>query len=399
VTVPIVFPPVIGFGRIEHDQLWAVIGVWLAAVARRAALVTVLYAPVALAAWSLAPEPILAVPFALLAARLCVRVAVAVAAEALDARLVDRDRAEAWHAATQAYVIGYLRRAGLPVDATLLDRVRMLPGKTDAVACYGGGLTDSRIVIPRGMLELALAPAGRPHDYAAPRVSTLHWTQWNAGLVIPAEADVVAMRGAVAAPSEPEGEAERELFGEPPTLAGTIEPSDLDERKTYRPHEDRIWLDWDPGEEHDGTDPGDRDFLFGAIVHALGEIQRHGDRLATFSWLVRRAPRATALADHHAALGGARHHLVQYLAWRASRRDDVLTARAFAPELAAATKKILAQHAGNRRIVRLGDPERPVRWQRFALAGVLVAGVGAAALAVASAVQYHAQFVKETNHE
>jgi hypothetical protein len=36
-----------------------------------------------------------------------------------------------------------------------------------------------------------------------------------------------------------------------------------------------MWLDWDPVEEYDGTDAGDRDFLFGVIVHALGRAQRH----------------------------------------------------------------------------------------------------------------------------
>jgi len=59
--------------------------------------------------------------------------------------------------------------------------VRLLPGSTAEVAVYGGGLDDARIVIPRPMLELALSPWGRPHDYAAPRISTLHWTMWNAG--------------------------------------------------------------------------------------------------------------------------------------------------------------------------------------------------------------------------
>src|SRR5205823_1952314 len=188
--------------------------------------------------------------------------------------------------------IGYLRRAGLPVDDELLARVRLLPSTTATIVVYGGGLTPSRIAIPRGMLELALAPAGRPHDYAAPRVSTLHWTQWNAGLVVPTESDAVIATREQRQPREVtvEGEHDRQMLGEPPTLAGTIEPSDLDDRPAYRPREDRIWLDWDPGEDYDGTDPGDRDFLFGAIVHALGEIQRHADRLATFALLAQRRP-------------------------------------------------------------------------------------------------------------
>ena len=188
----------------------------------------------------------------------------------LDDRLADATvDATAWHAATREYVVGYLRRAGLPVDAELLARVRFVPGTGDSVVVYGGGLTASRIVIPSAMLELALAPAGRPHDYAAPRVSTLHWAEWNAGLVVATDPGAVVATAEQRQPrttTADDGEHERQLFGEPPTLAGTIEPSDLDARRTYRPHEDRIWLDWDPGDEYDGTDPGDLDFLFGAVV-------------------------------------------------------------------------------------------------------------------------------------
>jgi hypothetical protein len=37
--------------------------------------------------------------------------------------------------------------------------------------------------------------AGRPHDYAAPRVSTLHWTQWNARLVMATEPGAAVATG------------------------------------------------------------------------------------------------------------------------------------------------------------------------------------------------------------
>jgi hypothetical protein len=405
---------VIGFGQVEQGQLAHVLATWFVATLRRAMAVAAFYAPIAAAVWFAGGFDstivvALAIPLALLAARLWVRCAAAVAAEKLDARFADASAdADAWHAATREYVVGYLRRAGLAVDAELLARVRFVPGKSDLVVVYGGGLTASRIVIPRAMLELALAPAGRPHDYAAPRVSTLHWAVWNAGLVMATDSGDVIATAEQRRPhvTTDEGEHERQLFGEPPTLAGTIEPSDLDNRRTYRPHEDRIWLDWDPGEEYDGTDPGDRDFLFGAIVYALGEIQRHADRLATFALLVRRTPRATALADDHATLAGARHHLVQYLGWRLWRREDLLTARAFAPELEAATKKTLATLAEStagdprlrRRLARLADPERAPAWRRFAVAGALAACAALLAVAVAGAVRYHATYVEEITH-
>ena len=430
VTLPIALPPVAGFGRIEQSQLARVLGAWLAAAGPRTLAVVLAYAPVAIGAYfacvlaGLAPTLALAlgVPLALLAARLWVRCAAAVAAAVLDARLIDRTvDVDAWHAAARAYVVGYLRRAGLPVDVDLLARVQIVPATCDQVVAYGGGLAPSRIAVPRKMLELALAPAGRPHDYAAPRVSTLHWTQWNAGLVVPTETGAVIatreQRQPRALPDE--GEHERQLFGEPPTLAGTIEPSDLDARKTYRPHEDRIWLDWDPGEEYDGTDPGDRDFLFGAIMHALCDVQRHDDRLATFVLLAKKKPRASALSDDHAALAGARHHLVQYLGWLLWQREDTLTARAFAPELEAATHAVAAHSATTgsmtrgagtlggaaagdprlvHRIARLAEPDRAPRWRRYAVAGALAGAVALAAVAVVGALRYHAVYVQETSH-
>ena len=417
VTIPIAFPPVPGFGRIDESQLARVLGTWLAAAARRTAAIALLYVPAGIAAYiaatalGVAATVALAVgvPIALLAVRLWVRCAAAIGAAVLDARLVDTTTdVEGWHAATRAYVVGYMRRTGLPVDDVLLDRVRLLPGKPPELRVYGGGLTESRIVIPRAMLELALAPAGRPHDYAAPRVSTLHWTQWNAGLVMPTEPEAVIATREQRQPRSTvdEGEHERQLLGEPPTLAGTIEPADLDDRKTYRPHEDPLWLDWDPGEEYDGTDPGDRDFLFGAIVLALGDIQRHADRLATFVLLARRTPRPTILGDEHAALAGARHHLVQYLGWRLWQREDLLTARAFAPELETATRKTLALVRDHKtgdarlrgRLAHVAEPERPAAWRRFAIAGALAAAVALVGFAVVGAVRYHASYVQETTH-
>jgi hypothetical protein len=409
VTVPIVLPPLVGFSRVEYDELWRVIGVWLVATGRRALAVTLLYAPFAIATALATGGAVLglalAVPLVLLAVRLAVRCAVAVAAAVLDDALLARSpTADAWEAATRAYVVGYMRRAGLPMDVELLRRVRLVPAICDDVAVYGGGLTASRIAIPQRMLELALAPAGRPHDYAAPRVSVLHWAQWNAGLVMPTGLDDVVSTTEQRRPREVtvEGESPRELLGQLPTLAGVVEPSELDiDHKSYRPHDDPMWLDWDPGEDYDGTDAGDRDFLFGAVVHALGEIQRHGDRLATFVLLLRGrarrfADRAPAIGDHHAALAGARHHLAQFLAWRLWHRDDQLTARAYPPELEAASRHVLAALSTapdgdprlRRRLARLCDPVRVTRWQRLVLAGAVITAVGVASLAIVNAVRY-----------
>ena len=308
---------------------------------------------------------------------------------------------------------------------TIENQLRVLPAVGDEICVYGGGATHPRIAIPRRVLELALAPAGRPHDYAAPRVSTLHWTQWNAGLVMATEpGSVIATREQrqprqTTTDADP-GDNAREVLGEPPTLIGIVEPRALDPRPSYRPHDDPAWLDWDSGEDHDGTDPGDRDFLFGVMVHAVAQIQRHGDRLNTVALVLRRASRFTAavgrlversadaIADDHAAIRGARHHLVQYLGWEAWQREDLLTARAYAPELEAMSLRVLGERdrpasrtafaaiRARERLARLaglvrGAPPVRARWRRLALAGALVAGAGAAALAVADAVRYHSE--------
>jgi hypothetical protein len=266
------------------------------------------------------------------------------------------------------------------------------------------------------MLEHALAPYGRPHDYLQPRVSTLHWTHWNSGLVMPTEAGakLASMEDRKPHATVDDGESERIALGEPPTLTGIIEPVALDPRTSYRPGEDPLWLDWDPGEEYDGTDAGDKDYLFGCIAHALGAVQRREDRGATIrlAWgprvpavLGRAGARArrvlargvTALADLHAALGGARHHLVQYVAWRALRDEELLTARAYVPELEQKSRAITAKidtadPVARSRIARLASaPGRPRR-RRLVVGLAVGAGVvGLVALAV-QAVRYHATY-------
>ena len=440
-TVPVVFPPLVGLGRVDSSELWRVLAGWSALVVQRAIAVALVYAPV-WAAIAIAPAFVdlgdasaiggddlrfaLVLPLALLAARQWVRIAIAVAADWLDASLLDPAvDAAAWQAAVRGYVVGYLRRNGLPDDGDVLEQLRVLPAVGDEIWVYGGGATHPRIAIPRRVLELALAPAGRPHDYAAPRVSTLHWTQWNAGLVMATEpGSVIATREQrqprqTTTDADP-GDNAREVLGEPPTLIGIVEPRALDPRPSYRPHDDPAWLDWDSGEDHDGTDPGDRDFLFGVMVHAVAQIQRHGDRLNTVALVLRRASRFTAavgrlversadaIADDHAAIRGARHHLVQYLGWEAWQREDLLTARAYAPELEAMSLRVLGERdrpasrtafaaiRARERLARLaglvrGAPPVRARWRRLALAGALVAGAGAAALAVADAVRYHSE--------
>ncbi len=449
VLLPLATPKLLGLHRIEHAELAPVLRVWLLAAALRTLGLAVCLAVLGVTLWGVAT--VLAVPplvaFAViapvvgLAVRHVRRAIVEILAERLDAELVDGDAtiAQPWHPEVRGYFVGYLRRANLEVDDERLDGVRFLPGKGDAVAIYGGGLTHTRIVIGRALLELALAPYGRPHDYPMPRVSTLHWTHWNAGLVMPTEAGEKLATTADRKPAETteEGEHERIALGEPPTMSGVIEPVAFDPRTSYRPGEDPLWLDWDPGEEFDGTDAGDKDFLFGILIHAFGMIDRHEDRGATLAlawrhWLAERGParmvtaisaplrnfsarRTAALADTHAALNGASHHLAQYLAWRMWRREDLLTPRAFVPELERASRAIYTAldreadvddvdriwrgRLAGLRMFTTGTPPKRSQRQRLAVAIALLAGVTAVAVLIVQAVLYHAVYEQRMSQQ
>ena len=468
VLLPLATPKLLGLHRIEHAELGPVLRVWVVAAALRTLGLGACLAVLGVALWGLAT--MLAVPplvaFAVIApviglvVRHVRRAIVEILAERLDAELVDGDAtvAQPWHPEVRGYFVGYLRRANLEVDDERLEGVRFLPGKGDAVAIYGGGLTHTRIVVGRALLELALAPYGRPHDYPMPRVSTLHWTHWNAGLVMPTEAGEKLATTEQRKPAETteEGEHERIALGEPPTMSGVIEPVAFDPRTSYRPGEDPLWLDWDPGEEFDGTDAGDKDFLFGILIHAFGMIDRHEDRGGTLAlawrhWLAERGParmlaaisapvrtfsarRTAALADTHAALNGASHHLAQYLAWRMWRREDLLTPRAFVPELERASRAIYTaldreadvdevdrrkpheggarsspegiaeivrgrgRLAGLRMFTTQTPPKRSQR-QRLVVALAVLAGVTAVAVLIVQAVLYHSVYEQRMSQQ
>ena len=424
VSLPHLLPPVPGLERVDHDALFPVLRGWAGLVVQRIGLFLLFYAPFGLAlagaAILLDLSTLVAIgviaPLWGLAVRHWIHSWVDLLAHRLDARVVDGDptAANPWHAVTRGYLRGYLRRAAWDADLRLVDDVLFLPGKADEILLYGGGCTPPRVVVARAWLELALAPYGRPHDYAAPRVSTLEWNEWNAGLVVPTEVGTLIATREQRQPREPEpfDETEHEPFGEPPTLAGYVEPDALDRRGAHRPEEDPLWLDWDPGDEPDGTDPSDKDFLFGLLVDQLGRIQRHEDRAATLAlaagegrlgrWIARGrrvlARRAAVIADIHAMLSASKNHRIQALAWRATGRDDILTARAYPPELERRAAELLPTlDVGAAPFYRAGAPSRRAIWiGRAALAGVVLAGLTAFTVAALDALDYRDTYAQRT---
>lgn len=449
--LPLAFPPFVGLHRVEHRELPPAIGAWLAVAIQRAVWLAILVAPLVGGVWlardALALPAAIAWGVVLPIAGLVVRGLwlwlVRVLARRLDAELVDGNATEhnPWNAEVRGYLVGYLRRANLDVDETLVDRMRFLPGvEDDAIHVYAG-----RVVIGRAILELALAPYGRPHDFAMPRVSTLHWTHWNTGLVMATEADQKLATREDRDPAKhatvDEGVHERVALGEPPTFTGLVEPVSLDPRTYYRPADDPMWLDWDPGEEFDGTDAGDKDFLFGVLVLAIGALQRHEDRGATFAlWWRRRfgraapvrliatlagpvrrffAARSAALADVHAALAGARHHVAQYHAWRLWRQNGLITSRAYVPELEATSIAIgvtldherityvdghdaamlRSRIAHMRPFIEPSRLRRRTRARKLVLSFAMLAGVAVVAALAVQAVLYHSTYEQRLDQQ
>lgn len=453
------FPPFRGLERVEHHDVFWLVRAWSIVAVQRLATGALFYGPFLLAAWWLCsaigvpPHVTFAVvvPAVGLLVRVWFHALVEVLASHLDHALIDgaADETNPWEPAVRGYFSGYMRRAGAALPDQLLRRVRFLPGKVDDVGCYGGGFTHSRIVINPQLLEFALAPYDRPHDYAEEREHKLLWDEWTSGLVIPIHKDSpVASKDDRTPRAEFDGgEMEHQPLGQAPTLAGFVEPAAIDERLEFRPAEDPTWLDWDPGEEHDGTDPNDRDFLFGALVHELGLIERRDDHMLSVTmafsrWLRRRSDRLRTLwqrwavrpyllivarypallADAYTALNYGRNHLVQHLAWRVWERDDQLTARAYPPELERQTEEIFdtlraeskrrasqpavrATAAGEdmdrRRLVWLTwfahkrlRTRRAVLARRLSYAAVGLAVVVAVALGVKHAIDYHPTYVE-----
>jgi hypothetical protein len=439
-----------GLERVEHGDVFRLVRAWSLVALQRLVRGAIFYAPAAALVWLIAA--VLDIPATLaiavvaplvgLLARFSFLALVDNLALWLDGRLVSGQVTadDPWHRAAAGYVMGYVRRNGWPADEHLLDQILFLPGRDHEVILYGGGLTHARVIVGQKLLEMALAPYGRPHDYAEPRVSKLAWAEWNSGLVVP-----LPIGATIATPGErmPQtgtvpGETEHQPLGQPPTLAYLVEPDAFDKRGAYRPTEDPLWLDWDPGEEHDGTDPNDRDFLFGALVHELGRIRRHDDELATVAtaaglWVDRWPAGLKKLArglrglghrllsrypaivsDAFPALSYARHHMIQYLAWRHWGDEELLTARAYAPDLERQSTEILRRIDGEvdqvrgvagattrKRLLWLAQFVRaPVRTRRtvlarrLALAGAVAALALAGAVAVKNAIDYHPTYLE-----
>lgn len=316
----------------------------------------------------------------------------------LDARLVvgAASRSNPWHPVIKKYFMGYVRRSGLEIDGALLDRVLFLPGRTEAVATYGGGLGVARIVVDESLLETALHPLVEEpvFDEQTRGTRALDVGDLCRGLVVPD-----ASRSSRSSPSsgwsrwsrsrrraarrERDGERRRRrthpLIGQNETLLGYIVPlppeesvplviDDPDEYSVLKELLTAHYSAFDRGrygEEADDTDPTQKDFLFGALLREIGAVQRRdpllftltlslNGRLAAAPGWVQATGRAIGsayhrflsrypayIADAYVALNRGFDHLIQFLHHVETGSDSVLTARADGPALARVSSEIL----------------------------------------------------------
>jgi hypothetical protein len=320
----------------------------------------------------------------------------------------------------------------------------ILPTPGDRVELWGGGLARGRVGVGVELLEFALAPVHRPHDYAEPREERLHWSEWNTGLVMPgagrergvllAKLQAIDRRKSGVFEADYE-ETEIVALGQPRTLAGFVEPSALDNKLDFRPAEDPTWLDWDPFDDDDeGVDPNDRDFLAAAVAREVINLQRGlgpwrsiaktmGDRLrgrvaAVAGWPIRALLGASEarVADACVKLHDLGHPLVQHLSRPLIKADQRLTAQGSAPELERRSREITAAVAAaeidrpleplRERLLWLASLSAPVessrraRWiRRGVVAAVALGAFAAAGAAVIRAIEYHPTYIEETRDE
>ncbi len=269
-----------------------------------------------------------------------------------------------WHKELQAYFFGYLKRLGLDSSDRLLKRVLFLPCHQSHILTYGSPLSHYRIVIDRDLLDFAIGrlsedpgdfnpnvldpsfgalfPGGagdvdverrkrffqkiRTIQHDPERVSML--VNWVYGFILP----------------------ERRHESIPLISNNTQDLMIVEQLLTEQERERAQGLSH--LDEVDDTDPTDRDFLFGLLLHQFGMIKRQETSLLTplhalhrslhrFPWWIAQGLDQgfiygrkifyrywAVLADSYAALNFGLHHFMQYLYLFVEHEPRLITARA-----------------------------------------------------------------------
>ncbi|MBK7863789.1 MAG: hypothetical protein IPJ65_35325 [Archangiaceae bacterium] len=389
-----VFPPLQGLSRIRHEALGPTLRAYAALCFFRLTallawwpLVAVTAAAANAAGLTPSVARLVLLPAVLLTACFFIASLTEHLALYLDSKRVEGPATarNAWHATVRKYFLGYLKRSGIVLQRRFLERALFLPGTPDSgfeVTLYGGALGAPRILIGAKALTAALGEL--PDEPEGPD-RQVNPEELPFGFITPADDEAgprveklterLRRRLSRAAPRS-RAPAMPRLLGEPTTALGWVVPRPVDEavplisntREDYEvvkglltEHYGRFEKNLDE-DEHDDTDPTQKDFLFGALMVATGGFTRRDNLGATlasafgargrtrkvlralfllharvFAW-----PRA-AVADAFAALNQALHPQIQYLHLCRNGSPAVLTARADAPHLVETSKTLLEQ--------------------------------------------------------
>ncbi len=357
-------PTLPGLGGVRHGNVGRLVRAWCAASAMRCALLAVFQGALALALalitqGALAPELawMLLIPAFGLLLHFSLLAVVDRLARRLDRQLVIGSAApeNPWHPVIKKYFMGYVRRVGLQIDRAALDRTLFLPGATDGIVSYGGGLAPARIVIKESLLERALHPlVDEPlFDGGDDGMEALDLGDPR-GVLLPVDDDAPKKRRwHRTGPQRPAARRRlaRPLLGQNETLLGYLVPQpagesvplvidDPDEYSVLRELLTAHYAAFDRGlygEEADDTDPTQKDFLFGALLREVGGVLRqdtllftltrslairmfsapawmravHGLIAAGYDRFLARGP--AIVADGYVALNRGLDHLIQYL--------------------------------------------------------------------------------------
>ncbi|MGQ0506092.1 MAG: hypothetical protein ACT4TC_12330, partial [Myxococcaceae bacterium] len=299
----VVIPALNGIGRVRHETLAPLLSAWIRVMLSRVFGLALLYAPLLYSVLFYCEEVRLSfrttwlfvVPLMGLLSVFWLLSLVDNLSAYLDDQIIigEASTRNAWHLATQRYLLGYVRRTGLDLSVDFVKRCLCLPGNVEGIVCYGGGLTAPRIVVNAEVLELALGPLRENNQVTEGGVNLEHLPL---GLIFPDSSDEGArrraeraqrLRSAKAELPLPRGFAPR-LIGENATLLGWVLPSPIDEtvplisntKEDYEVVHSLLTEHYAAFEsegaegEHDDTDPTQKDFLFGALLRELGAIRR-----------------------------------------------------------------------------------------------------------------------------
>ncbi|MCC6811900.1 MAG: hypothetical protein IT381_31035 [Deltaproteobacteria bacterium] len=360
IVLRFVFSPIAGLSNVRQGALWPVLAAWFSLAVFRALMLT----PFVLLLWAISLIEhritwILLVPGAGLLAWFWLMALADNLTTFLDLRLVvgPPSTKNAWHAHMRRYFLAAARRSGVSLDPAVLRRALFLPGTKPGVHIYGGGFARPRIVVGEQSRELALGEL--PDELVAPE-RTVNPEEMAWGLLSPSpsatphdkhfdDALEVVRKQLGKAMALPEASMPRAM-GENTTVVGWLTP-----RHDNAPPP----LAQKAGGEHTGAfekflthgalddiDPSHKDFLFGALVGAVGDISRGNAPLSTLRlcmpWLPSLfASPATRVSDTYVALNHTLHPLLQYLHQLGGGDKAWLTARASGPALLATSERIV----------------------------------------------------------